>query len=115
LGYVTKQQFLNNAFDTSPTSRTNQDVGLDGAGNTLEQQKFQKFIAGVPGSAQTAVNTDPSADDFQYFLGGDLDTRHNGKSAGVLERYKSINGLENNSPVLTGNEPYTKSRHDHSR
>ena len=102
-GYVTTQQYLNNAFDTSPTSRANQDVGLDGASNAKEQVKFQKFLATTPASA--AVANDPSADDFQYFLGNELDA----KDAKVLERYKNINGMENNSPVLSGNDPYTKS------
>ncbi len=102
-GYVTNQQYLNNAFDTSPTHRANQDVGLDGTSNANEQSKFKSFIDATP--AKVVVTTDPSADDFHYFLGDDLDA----KNAKVLERYKNINGMENNSPVLTGNEPYTKS------
>ncbi len=102
---VTTQQYINNAFDTDPTSRTNQDVGLDGTNSVREQDKFKNFIDAAPPAAQDIVRKDPSADDFKYFLADDLDE----KDAKVLERYKNINGMENNSPILTGNEPYTKS------
>jgi cell surface protein SprA len=110
-GFVTKQQFVNNAFNTDPATRANQDVGMDGTPTSKEPNKFSSFIRAVPAAAQAIVTKDPSADDFKYFLGGDLDTpRPNGDPiAGVLERYKNINGTENNSPVLTGNEPYAAS------
>lgn len=105
-GYVTNQQFLNNAFDNSPASRENQDVGLDGVGNSKERQKFASFINLInSSSAKDVVNQDPSGDDFQYFLGDELDA----KDAKLLERYKNINGHENNSPILTGSEPFAKS------
>src|SRR5262249_40127774 len=65
--------------------------------------KFGSFVNTTPASA--IVSADPSADDFTYFLGDELDA----KDAKVLERYKNINGMENNSPVLSGNEPYTRS------
>ncbi|HRG11280.1 MAG TPA: hypothetical protein PLJ08_22090, partial [Cyclobacteriaceae bacterium] len=45
---------------------------------------------------------DPSADDFNYFLGNDLDDR----DAKILERYKNFNNQEGNTPVLTGNEAF---------
>lgn len=102
-GYVTRQQYLNNAFDYDASSRVHQDVGLDGADLSQEQIKFSKFISSTP--ASQVVSQDPSADDFKYFLGDEFDQ----KKAKILERYKNINGMENNSPVLTGNEPYAKS------
>ena len=105
-GFVTNQQYLNNAFDNSSTSRENQDVGLDGIGNSKEREKFASFISLINTStAKESVSQDPSADNFSYFLGDDLDS----KDAKVLERYKNINGHENNSPILTGNEPFAKS------
>ncbi len=88
-GYVTRQQFLTPAFDNDPAARPNQDVGLDGAKNDQEAQLFPAYSA----------NPDPSADDFQYFLGSSLDQ----ENAGVLRRYKNFNGLENNSPVVSDN------------
>ncbi|CAN5391011.1 cell surface protein SprA [soil metagenome] len=93
-GFVTNQQFLNNAFNNDPNARINQDVGLDGINNANEKIKF----------AAPTVD-DPSADDFQYFLGDQQDAN----KVPLLGRYKSINGLENNSPVLTGSQPFAQS------
>ena len=104
-GYVTDQQYLNNAFDNSTASRANQDVGLDGLasdGSTPnETTKFQSFLVGK----DPQVALDPSADDFRYFLGNDLDQA----DAQLLERYRNINGMENNSPVITGNDLIARS------
>ncbi|UII27749.1 cell surface protein SprA [Fulvivirga maritima] len=98
-GYTTTQQFLTNAFDNSQSARANQDVGLNGMGNDKERnypqypQKFRQL-------------EDPAGDDFNYFLGDELDQRN----AGILERYKSFNGMENNSPVVSNNNAlYTES------
>lgn len=93
-GFVTTQQYLTNAFDNSNSARANQDVGLDGIPNAEE---LNKFPAGL--------GEDPSADDFQYFLGSELDNR----DAKVLERYKNFNGMDGNSPIITGNELVTPS------
>jgi cell surface protein SprA len=107
-GYVTNQQYVTNAFDTSPTSRANQDVGLDGASDANEVTKFSDFLSGVPGAALPLVQQDPSADNFVYFLDGQYDAA----SAGILERYKRWNGVENNTPiagdqqVAASNSPY---------
>jgi cell surface protein SprA len=105
-GYVTSQQYLNNAFDNLSESRRNQDVGLDGIGNTKESDYFKDFINAVPSnSAKEIVRQDPSADDFRYFLGDDLDA----KDAKVLERYKNINGLENNTPIPNAGDAFARS------
>jgi cell surface protein SprA len=97
-GFVTTRQFLNNAFNNSATARGNQDAGLDGATNALERTTFTDFINRVPPAARAQVLEDPSADDFDFFFGTDLDARN----AGILERYKKFNGMENNSPIVTG-------------
>lgn len=94
-GFVTTQPFLTNAFDNSESARANQDVGLDGINDAGERDKFSSFVAGKPASVQE----DPSADNFQYFLGDDLDAA----GADILQRYKRFNGLENNSPVISDN------------
>ncbi|HEY5823587.1 MAG TPA: cell surface protein SprA, partial [Cyclobacteriaceae bacterium] len=105
-GRVTNQQYLNNAFDNTTSSRPNQDVGLDGVKTTDEATFFKEsFIDKAPSLAQPIIGKDPAADDFQYFLGDELDDR----KAQTVERYKSYNGMENNSPVLTGSEPFAKS------
>ncbi|MBX2946585.1 MAG: cell surface protein SprA [Cyclobacteriaceae bacterium] len=94
-GYVANRQYITNAFDNSPTARANQDVGWDGIGNQLERIKFSAFANLNPDFA-----ADPSADDFQFYFGNDLDARN----AKILERYKLYNGLENNTPINTGSD-----------
>lgn len=106
-GYVTDQQYLTNAFDNETSSRKNQDVGLDGLSNSNapenEQTKFGDFLTGI--NASPDVLADPSADDFQYFLGNDLDQR----DAQLLERYKNYNGMENNTPIISSSDLIARS------
>lgn len=111
-GYVTDQQYLTNAFDNSASSRKNQDVGLDGISNNAdpinEKTKFAPFLDAVDNNLPNTfidVQDDPSADNFQYFLGTDLDQR----DAQLLERYKNYNGLENNTPIISGNDQIARS------
>ena len=104
-GYVTTQQYLNNAFDNSGEARANQDVGLDGVGNSKEADSFSAFVNAVNPAARQVVLEDPSADDFQHFFGDELDAR----DAKILERYKNYNGLENNSPISGSNDQFSKS------
>ncbi|MBX2901132.1 MAG: cell surface protein SprA [Cyclobacteriaceae bacterium] len=105
-GFVTNKQYLNNAFDNNPAGRPNQDVGMDGIANAQEVDKFQTtFLNLLNPGARAIAQQDPSADDFKYFLGGDLDAR----DAKILERYKNFNNQEGNTPVLTGNEAFATS------
>ncbi len=104
-GAVTTQQYLNNAFNNDPNARVNQDVGLDGVNTAKEATNFSDFINLVNGSARPVVLQDPSSDDFQYFLGPTQDANN----AKILERYKQINGHENNSPILDGSQPFAQS------
>lgn len=106
-GYVTNQQYLNNAFDNNPNSRPNQDVGLDGIGSTKEADKFSiDFLNKIADpNARTIALQDPSADDFNYFLSADFDA----SDAKILERYKNFNNHENNTPVSTGDADYAES------
>lgn len=101
-GFVTKQQYLNNAFNNESGSRENQDVGLDGLNSEEEVVKFEDdFINQLPTNitpdALDKILADPSADNFTYFLGDNHDQANNG----ILERYKNFNGMEGNSPNLT--------------
>jgi cell surface protein SprA len=101
-GYVTTQSYLNNAFDNSTSSRKNQDVGLDGLSNTNEIDKFSTFLENIN---NPVILNDPAGDDFQYFLGGELDDNN----AKILERYKNYNGMENNTPIISGNDQIARS------
>jgi len=106
-GYVSNKQYLNNAFDNSTTSRPNQDVGLDGlnSANEATDPKFKNLIPGTPAAGNPIVTNDPSADDFKYYLGTDYDTQN--PPAQILQRYKNFNGMENNSPIVSGTQAYS--------
>lgn len=104
-GYVTTQQYTVNAFSNETTARRNQDVGFDGAPNAEETSLFEDFLNAVPGSALATIQADPSADDFDYFFGDDLDATN----AKIFQRYKNFNGLDGNSPIITSADAITPS------
>jgi cell surface protein SprA len=79
-GDVPASQSLIYAFDADPTSRKNQDVGLDGLSNNDEAAVYSNF----------AGETDPAADDYTYYLNSTGD---------IKERYKNYNGVDGNSAV----------------
>jgi cell surface protein SprA len=99
-GFVTNRQFVTNAFDNSAEARANQDVGWDGISSPNETTKFQDFLNQLNPTARNIVLNDPSADDFGFFLGSELDAAN----AKILERYKKFNGLENNTPISSGSD-----------
>jgi cell surface protein SprA len=104
-GYVTNQQYLVNAFDNEPSSRANQDVGLDGVSGANEVNTFQSFIDNLSPAAQQNMLNDPSSDNFRFWLGGEFDAAN----AKMLERYKNFNGPDGNSPIITGADAITPS------
>ncbi|WP_055446906.1 cell surface protein SprA [Lacinutrix mariniflava] len=76
---VPLNQALIYAFDSTGEERTNQDVGFDGYNDAEEGVNFPDF-SGL---------TDPSADNYQYYLSAEGD---------VLDRYKRYNNVQGNSP-----------------
>lgn len=109
-GFVTSQQYINNAFNNEPGARVNQDIGLDGLSDEEELTKFSDYINNLPPTlipeALDKIRNDPSADDFKYFL----DDEHDNNNTKILQRYKSFNGLDQNSPDLSNNTlPYSPS------
>ena len=102
-GETTNQPFVTDAFNTNPASRALQDVGLDGLSDAKEQQFFSSYISaiekqpGIPAGTLDSIKNDPSGDDFNYFLG----TIDDDSNFSVVQRYKSYNGMENNSPVAS--------------
>ncbi len=100
-GRVTKSQFLNEAFTITPGAREKQDKGLDGLNSTEENSKYAAFVNSITNSsvkdnAKQAILSDPSNDDFKYYLGDE----QNGFQ--IIDRYKNYNGVENNSPESSG-------------
>ncbi len=111
-GFVTNQQYVNNAFDSDPNNRTNQDVGWDGLKDADEASfgSFQNFVNAVNTTvtnpiARANLLADISGDNFRYYLGGDLD----GANAQIVERYKNFNGYDNNSPITSATGGFTPS------
>lgn len=79
-GKVPASQSLIYAFDTNEGNRSVQDVGLNGLNDDEEKLKHPAF----------AALGDASADNYNYYLNA---------TGTVLDRYKSYNGLERNSPI----------------
>ena len=95
------------AFDNDPSSRSFQDVGMDGLKDADEKLFFDSVyiqpLALAYGTNSTAYKNaikDPSADNFHYFRGSDFDSR----SELILDRYKDFNNTDGNS-VTTDNSP----------
>ncbi len=109
-GRVPTVPAVTNAFDNDPESREYQDVGLDGLSTEDERSFFNEHFLqvladqyGTESAAYQQAWNDPSADNFQYYRGSDLDA----EEVPILERYKRYNGLEGNSPTSDMSpEPY---------
>ncbi len=77
-GRVTRDPYLNPAFDNTESSRLNQDVGLDGLKSVDEVAFFSNYLTmlNLSPEARQALENDPSADNFTYYLGDDLDAAY---------------------------------------
>lgn len=103
-GRVPSIQALVDNFSNVPGSRQFQDVGLDGLRDEDERTFFDSVflqpIANLYGTNSEAYQKafeDPSADNYHYFRGTNLDNDPDFSS--ILERYKRYNGMEGNSPT----------------
>lgn len=98
-GLVPTKQSIVNAFDNTSNSNSAQDVGFDGLSDANERTFFQNYLDAIRGNlnpgAFSAINADPSNDNYHYYRGGDYDSQN----LNILERYKRYNGLEANSPT----------------
>jgi cell surface protein SprA len=104
-GHIPDGQAYQNAFE-GEEGRPYQDVGLDGLGDTYEQNFFSQYLSELGDQVAPAVYEDPSGDDFVYYL----DDEHDLNDHGIFERYKNFNNLEGNSPPTAGAaEDYTQS------
>jgi cell surface protein SprA len=115
-GVVPTTQSVVNAFAiVASNSNRYQDVGLDGlssqqadlAGRT-EQSFFADYLQQVAQvvtdpAALTAIQNDPSNDDYRFFRGSQQDAQQ----LDILQRYKRFNGPEGNSVTdEDAGEPY---------
>jgi cell surface protein SprA len=92
-GYAPSGYSTVNAFSNDADARQYQDIGLEGLSDT-EEKTFHSTFASLD---------DPSADNFEYYLG----SNHDDNNHNIIERYKNYNGLEDNSPVADDNDEYT--------
>ncbi|MDF1672545.1 MAG: cell surface protein SprA [Vicingaceae bacterium] len=90
-GRVPTVQQLVNAFDNTPSTRTFQDIGMDGLNNNDEASFFPNFSS----FTDLNGNLDPSGDNYNHYRSSSYDSQ----SKNILDRYKMFNGLEGNSPT----------------
>ena len=110
-GRVPHIPVINFAFDADPTARSQQDVGLDGLGDNIGERDFfdttyvKKIQASFGTGSQAYINasSDPSNDDYHFYLGGDYDAA----KTSILDRYKKYNRHEGNSPIYDPTQPYS--------
>ncbi|HRI58959.1 MAG TPA: cell surface protein SprA [Saprospiraceae bacterium] len=91
-----------NAFDNDPDKRALQDLGLDGLNDENELNYFTTWIAAIQSSglspnAKADILSDPSNDNFTYYL----DQKYQVTQPGLLARYREFNNQQGNSPVNT--------------
>lgn len=84
-GQVPASQSLIYAFDTEEANRAVQDAGFDGLLDVEEAAKYPAF----------AGFADPAGDNYQFYTQA---------SGNVLDRYRSYNGFQGNSPVTVTND-----------
>lgn len=121
-GRVPTKQYLPVGFSNeSDGMRKYQDIGLDGlSGEDLdkdgvpdEQSFFQTYINQIRNRVTneqviSETESDPSSDDYKYFLSSDFDQQ----KADILDRYKYFNNTENNSPIATSSSSQSYSTPD---
>jgi cell surface protein SprA len=97
-GRVTTQQYITNAFDNNPSTRPQQDVGLDGLNDDDEAEFFSTYVNSLTPATKAAIGLDICADNFSYYLGAEKDQAE----LSILQRYKKFNLTQNNSPINSG-------------
>ncbi|MGB3467800.1 MAG: cell surface protein SprA, partial [Cyclobacteriaceae bacterium] len=110
-GRVTTESYLTDFYPNNlEDSRVNQDVGLDGLDDEREAtfnsfNPFTQSLSNLPASTRDEILQDVSADNFQYYLGEDLDNA----DASIVRRYKNFNGLDGNNSVTQTTDGLTPS------
>lgn len=100
-GKVTNQRIINFAFDADNDVRLRQDVGFDGLNDDGERSFFDtsylsKVAPLLTPEALNAIQQDPSADNYHYYLGT---VDYDPLQLSILDRYKKYNKVQGNSPT----------------
>lgn len=100
-GLVSTTQSVVNTFDNDESSRSYQDVGLDGLENRYESSFFSDYMEEVAkivnDQVYSLIKLDPANDSYHYFKGSDYDAL----DYDILQRYERYNGTEGNSPLTS--------------
>ncbi len=100
-GIIPRAPIVVNAFDNEPTSRSAQDVGLDGLDDAAEQEQFADILdqyrsAITNSTVMDAIEADPSNDNFRFF--GNEESIAEAEATGQRVRiYSRFNNQEGNS------------------
>ncbi len=96
-GWMPTTQIVVTAFDNDINTRLNQDVGLDGLRNDLENEFFKDYLNTivVDPNIKAQIEADPSNDNYRYFR----DDRYDQDQVSILDRYKLYNNPDGNSPT----------------
>lgn len=109
-GYVPSfQQQITRAFDNDPAARAAQDVGYDGLDDEDEKGFYSDYLValsnrfGPQSPAYLQAASDPSADNYKYYRGGDYDT----KTTFIRDRYLAFNNPQGNSPIADASSAFS--------
>jgi len=97
------------AFSNDPNDRPYQDVGFDGLGDDSERVKRKAYLSDIANNFGAAslfykqASADPSNDDYVWYR----DASYDAAGTGILGRYKEYNNPQGNSPIYTGNSPFS--------
>jgi cell surface protein SprA len=105
-GVISKNINSSGGFNSSPSVRLTQDVGLDGLNSIQEINFFSAYISQMSQKVNldilAVITEDPSSDDFHSYRGSDFDNFQ----TSILERYKNYNNHEGN--IYPDNEDINK-------
>lgn len=100
---------ITQAFSNDPADRPYQDVGFDGNNDDTERIKSAPYLNslatnfGTDKDVYKKAESDPSHDNYKWYR----DASYDAAGTGILGRYKDFNNPQGNSPVSTGNSPYS--------
>ena len=101
-GYVPVSSPINFAFSNDPSTRPNQDIGLDGLTDERERERFDSVFIdrlrqkyGPESEAVQQAEEDPSADNYRFYR-SDF---HDRNEHSIIRRYLNYNNTQGNSPT----------------
>jgi cell surface protein SprA len=100
---------ITQAFSNDPADRPYQDVGFDGLDDDSEKVRRSAYLNDIATNFGAAskfyqeASADPSNDNYIWYR----DASYDAAGTGILGRYKDYNNPQGNSPISTGNSPFS--------